>query len=322
MPLDFTVLIPTHNRAALIGATLDAVLAQTYAPREIIVIDDGSTDDTPAVLDRYGDRIVRKRISNSGVQAARNIGFGLACSPWVALCDSDDLWLPTYLEKQAALIEAEPGIGMSFGNFRVLQDGAVAAATKFDDAPAGYWEHNIARRTGAGLIMRDGYAEATFVFHPIFPSAMVVSKTLAQSVGGFNGNMPASAEDGEFTLRCLYGAKIAALEEPLVLIRKHAGNASGELVSRLISETSVLRYIRDNHTEAAPYHATIEKQIQIRTAMAFHAAFAAKDHTAVQKLFADLDPKDRSAKALAKFLVARTPKPIALPLNDLLQRLR
>ncbi|HKY18379.1 MAG TPA: glycosyltransferase family A protein [Rhizomicrobium sp.] len=322
MAVEFSVLIPTYNRADLIAETLDSVFAQTYPAREVIVIDDGSTDHTPEVLARYSDRILYKRIPNAGAQNARNVGFGMAQCHWVALCDSDDLWLPTYLEKQASILSNEPGIGLSFGNFRILQKGQVSAKTKFEEAPPGYWEKNTARKIAAGAILSQDYAEATFIFHPLFISAMVLSKALALSVGGFNRQMPRNAEDGEFTLRCLYRAKIARLEEALVLIRKHDSNISGEIASRLISEVSVLRYIKSHHAEARNYHATIDDQIRLRTLMAYNAAFAAKDLGTVRNLFAALSQQDRSSKVRLKYLIASAPNWIGGPVNGLLQRLR
>ena len=125
MTVEFTVVMPTYNRGDLIAKTLDAVLAQTHAPREIIVVDGGSTDNTQDVLARYAGRITSKVIAERVVQPKRNLGIGLAKTDWIAFCDSDDIWLPTYLEKQAALISAEAGIGISFGNFQVLRDGKV-----------------------------------------------------------------------------------------------------------------------------------------------------------------------------------------------------
>src|SRR5262249_22965846 len=142
---EFTVVMPTYNRGDLIAETLDSVLAQTLKPREIIVVDGGSTDNTQDVLARYAGKIVSRRIAERAVQPKRNLGIGLARTDWIALCDSDDTWLPDYLEKQAALLEAEPGIGMSFSNFRILRNGGIDARTKFDHAPDGYWD-SVGRR--------------------------------------------------------------------------------------------------------------------------------------------------------------------------------
>jgi glycosyltransferase involved in cell wall biosynthesis len=322
MTVEFTVVMPTYNRGDLIAETLDAVLAQTLAPHEIIVVDGGSTDNTQDVLARYAGRITSKNITERTVQPKRNLGIGLARTAWIALCDSDDIWLPTYLEKQAALISAEPGIGMSFSNFQILRDGKVEAPTKFDDAPAGYWEEVGVRRLPQGWVFDRSLAAASLRFHPMFPSAIVLSKQLATTVGGFNSNIPPRAEDGEFTLRCLYHAKVAALPEPLVQIRRHDANISRDLVPRLLDEIATLQHARDNHPEALAYHPIIDDQIGIRTKSAFHAAFAGKDHVLAATLFDKLPPEWRSLKARVKNLVARMPGFLGHPLNAILQALK
>jgi glycosyltransferase involved in cell wall biosynthesis len=103
MPQDFqvSVVVPVFNRAHLIAETLDSILGQTLRPAEVFVVDDGSTDDTAAVLRRYGGAVRSITIASSGVQVARNTGVEAGTAPWIALCDSDDVWRPQYLEHAA-----------------------------------------------------------------------------------------------------------------------------------------------------------------------------------------------------------------------------
>ena len=119
-----SVVIPTFNRAHLVGATIDSVLAQDYRDVEIIVVDDGSTDDTPAVLARYGDRIRTVRHPNRGMNPSRNVGLELARGEFVALLDSDDVWLPFKLSLQVELLERFPAAGFTFSEFFILQDAS------------------------------------------------------------------------------------------------------------------------------------------------------------------------------------------------------
>ncbi len=319
--MDISVIVPTFNRARLIAETLDAILTQTLPPREVIVVDDGSTDDTPQVLADYGERITAVRITNSGVQVARNTGIARAQCNWVALCDSDDVWLPNHLAAQARLITAEPAITLSFSNFRTFREGSVEDCTKFDEAPPGFWEALPRRVRPEGWVFDGSIAEATFHFHPLFPSAMLLSKPLLQAAGGFNPQIPRRVEDGEFTLRCLYRAKVGAIPEPLVLIRRHESNASRDLAPRLADEVTALRYIKANHAEAVPYHATIDNEIRQRTIMAIDAAFAAADHALARRMLRELPWHERSLKLHVKRLVASLPDSIGVPLNGLLQAL-
>lgn len=99
-----SVVIPAYNRGNLICETLDSVLTQTYRDFEVIVVDDGSTDDTPSVLAQYAERVHVIRQENKGEGAARNAGILVAQGDYIAFIDSDDLWVPTKLERQMALL--------------------------------------------------------------------------------------------------------------------------------------------------------------------------------------------------------------------------
>ena len=89
-----SVIIPTYNRAGTVSDAIDSVLSQVPPPDEVIVVDDGSTDNTRAVLAGYGDRIIAIHRENGGAGAARNTGIARATGDWLAFLDSDDLWLP------------------------------------------------------------------------------------------------------------------------------------------------------------------------------------------------------------------------------------
>lgn len=106
-----SVVVPTYNYARFLGRALDSVLSQTAPPSEIIVVDDGSTDDTAKVLDAYAKYITALRLPNRGVSSARNAGISIASGGFVALLDSDDVWLPTKLERQLALYSRHPECG-------------------------------------------------------------------------------------------------------------------------------------------------------------------------------------------------------------------
>ena len=107
----FSVIIPTYNRAALLREALESVFAQSFMDYEVIVVDDGSADNTAALIACYGDRIRYCRQENSGPGAARNLGIQNATGEYVAFLDSDDLWFPWTLSSYNALIEAcdKPG---------------------------------------------------------------------------------------------------------------------------------------------------------------------------------------------------------------------
>lgn len=113
-----SVIIPTYNRSRLVTEAIDSVLSQRCDHAiEVIVVDDGSADDTRAVLESYGDRIRYRHQPNQGMNAARNHGVRLATGDYVAFLDSDDAWLPFKAALQIAVLERLPHVGFAFSNF-------------------------------------------------------------------------------------------------------------------------------------------------------------------------------------------------------------
>ena len=100
-----SVVIPAYNAARFLPRCLASVFAQTLKPDEVIVVDDGSTDDTAALAAALGARVISR--PNGGLSAARNTGIQNASSEWIALLDADDLWAPEKLERQVACIRPE-----------------------------------------------------------------------------------------------------------------------------------------------------------------------------------------------------------------------
>lgn len=101
-----SVVIPCYNSSAYLATAIDSALAQTYADKEVIVVDDGSTDHSADVMAQYGERIQVVRQANSGLSAARNTGIHASTGEWLAFLDADDWWDPTFLEKTAAALNA------------------------------------------------------------------------------------------------------------------------------------------------------------------------------------------------------------------------
>ncbi|NEP84931.1 MAG: glycosyltransferase family 2 protein, partial [Okeania sp. SIO3B3] len=128
-----SVIIPAYNRADLIGETVDSVLAQTHPDIEIIVIDDGSTDNTADVLATYGSALRVIRQANAGQQAARNAGIRAATGDYIAFLDSDDLWLPHRIEAQLQRFEEVPEAGLVYCDAAVFDDETGQTLHKYND---------------------------------------------------------------------------------------------------------------------------------------------------------------------------------------------
>lgn len=112
-----SVIIPCYNQGHLLGEAVDSVLAQTYSDFEIIVVDDGSTDCTPNVAAKYGDRICYIRKTNAGASVARNLALDRSKGKLVALLDADDRWLPKKLEVQVPYFDKDKDLALCFSGF-------------------------------------------------------------------------------------------------------------------------------------------------------------------------------------------------------------
>ena len=126
-----SVIIPTHNRARYVSEAIDSVLAQTYSDYEVIVVDDGSTDDTRFVLQSYGDKIRYIYQPNAGVSAARNHGITEARGDWIAFLDSDDIWFPGKLAEHIHFITDTPSVVLHTVNLEVPREEH-CAGTSFE----------------------------------------------------------------------------------------------------------------------------------------------------------------------------------------------
>jgi len=124
----YSVVIPAYNAEATIGEAIESIRRQTILPQEIIVVDDGSTDDTVAVVRAMASNVTIVRQANRGPGAATTAGFRQVGTSFVATLDADDLWLSQKIERQAARIEAEPDLAGVFGLARLFVDGEPPAA--------------------------------------------------------------------------------------------------------------------------------------------------------------------------------------------------
>jgi glycosyltransferase involved in cell wall biosynthesis len=195
-----SVIIPTYNRRAMLLQAIDSVIAQSFTEFELIVIDDGSTDETVEHLTRLAKPIRIKRIEHSGPAAARNRGVALARAPLIAFLDSDDLWSPTKLERQLAFMRANPGCAISQTNEIWIRNGRRV-------------NPGLRHRKRAGDIFIDSLRTCL-----ISMSATMMRADLFRSLAGFDEIMSA-AEDYDLWLRILIDHEAGLLDEPLVTRR-------------------------------------------------------------------------------------------------------
>ena len=202
-----STVIPTYNYARFIGRALEGVFAQTHRELEIVVVDDGSTDHTPAVLAGYGDRIRVIRQENRGVSTARNVGIRAARGEAIALLDADDVWMPEKLAKQVALLEASPDVSVVGCGIRVV-DGE---GRTIRDA---IWEP-----PGQGVeALREMAVRQAWVGGS--DSGALLRRSVFDQVGLFDETFFA-AEDLDLWLRIAARCKIVNVPEVLAVIHQH-----------------------------------------------------------------------------------------------------
>lgn len=213
-----SVVVPCHNAAPWIEATLTSVLAQGWPGLEVIVVDDGSADDSADRVSRSFPQVRLLRQANAGVAAARNAGLKAATGDWVAFVDADDHWLPGKLGAQMALLAANPQARMACAPWYVW--------TSDDPHPPAAW------LTAAGVadaLPRVGLGPSGWIYPElllsciVWTSTVVAERRLLLELGGFDERLKVG-EDYDLWLRASRRTPIVRADRPLALYRQHPGS--------------------------------------------------------------------------------------------------
>jgi hypothetical protein len=318
--MSFSVIIPAYNRATLLPFTLDAILAQTLPPAEVIVVDDGSTDATAQVADRYAPRVRRIGIENAGDLVARNVGLRAAQADRVAFCDSDDLWRPGFLAAMDALWQAAPDIRVAYCDFLTVRGDIWGTESKFAAAPAGFWDG--LRTVGPDMAVFDIPIVARLLaFQPLFPSGMAADRAGLLALGGWDTSIGRTlGSDFATALRAAEHPPLGILRRPLVGIRKHAGNFSADVQAMNLGDAFILEHLLATRASLAPLAAAIRASIDKRRREALDTAFSRHDFAAVRQIAAKLGTLPAAARI--KHAVARLPAPLAAAVATVLSKAR
>lgn len=237
-----SVIIPTYNYGEFLPEAIESARDQTQPDLEIIVVDDGSNDDTPRVLNKLeGSDLRWRRTSNRGVSAARNLGLRMSEGEYVAFLDADDVWSPEKVERQVELLRAEPEVGFVFCDFVRFDSGGQFPDSQFDlipemkDLPVRQGSH------GDGFVLEgDTLTELVALrLTPVYPSTLVVRGSLARGIE-FPEDIGAS-QDLYYFLALYQAAKGGFLTDPLVGIRRHGDNLSDATVEKRMTDIQVIR---------------------------------------------------------------------------------
>ncbi len=243
----FSTIIAAYNRADLIGATLDAVLAQDETDQEVIIVDDGSTDGTPDVLADYGDRIRVIRQDNAGPGAARNAGIAEARGRYVALIDSDDLWPTWTLATYRQVIEQHNGPAFVASHTRPFTDTAP-----------------MIEQQDLRVTLRDDYYASSGDVRWVPLCGVAVRTDVLREVGGFSTHRH-NCEDSDLWLRLGVAPGFARVESPVCSLRReHDDRVTLDLTRTIEGVRYLIEQERDGRYPGGP-----DRQ-QLRRAMLTH----------------------------------------------------
>jgi glycosyltransferase involved in cell wall biosynthesis len=228
-----SVIIATYNRAHLIGETLDSVLGQSFRNFEIILVDDGSTDNTREVVAPYESRVHYIYQNNRGPSAARNLGVRQAKGSWISIQDSDDLCAPNHLSDLHRHADAHPNCGMIFANGAYLGGVEHDRNTIIPESKSRF----LARR---GVRLNDIFDKSI-----VRLQAALISKAAYDAVGGHDESLRICM-DLDLSFRLLMNFPVAYIDRVVFSYRKHEGNTGRNEELRLTENIRVIeKLLRD-----------------------------------------------------------------------------
>lgn len=221
------MVIATYNRARLLKETIESVLKQTFQDFELIIVDDGSTDDTEKVLKSYGDRLRYFRQENRGPSAARNLGIHHACARWISIQDSDDICAPNHLKTLFGFVEKNPDCGMVFANGSYLDDPGPKGKTIIP-------REKSERMAERGVELTDLFSTSI-----VRLQAALLSKEAFLSIGGLDETLRICM-DLDLGFRFFMRFPIGYIDEVVFFYRRHEGNIGRNQELRLLENLRVI----------------------------------------------------------------------------------
>ena len=244
--MDVSVIIPTFNRQAFLRAAISSVRAQTLAPAEIVVVDDGSTDGTDQAISSLGSDIVYVRQQNAGPAAARNAGLEVARSTLVAFLDTDDRWMPQKLERQIPILRAAPEVALVSADTAIVDErGEAMVDSNF--SVRGLKEFFEGLKGGPVPDAPSRLLTTNF----INTSTVVARRDVLRACGGFDPRLR-FGEDLELWLRVGARHAISCLPDVLEVRCEHARNVTKSVESMLRNYVTLAEILRSWASDRMP----------------------------------------------------------------------
>ncbi len=247
-----SVVIPIYNMSTFIDKTLESVFHQEYPAHEIIVVDDGSTDDTPAILEKYSGTIRSRRTLNSGPSASRNTGIEMATGDYIAFLDADDVWFRDRLKILAGYIEQYPNIGLYACDYVVRYEALGPRLMKHSSCLTNQ-QHiplNAPIRLPYSWLLDENFVGTA--------SAVAVKKEIAKKAGLFD-TAHSLAEDLDFYLRMAMISEFILIDRILFYKRNHPDSLSHSKIPLYLGHRNVLSEISASHKEYQREHGLLKR---------------------------------------------------------------
>ncbi len=227
----FSVVIPSYNRSDMTVDAINSVLGQTFPDFEIIVVDDGSTDDTEQVLRSFGDRIRYHKQTNAGVAAARNQGISLSSGHYICYLDSDDLWHPEKLAIYKSAIDSHPEIAFFFSDFH-KHDVSLPEPYTLSNSDMFPYIYDLANKHEGKIYTIEGESLLRLLFkgYPLYPSTFAVRRDVHEHFRWDPGIL--KSEDFNFVLKVSRQYGFAYLSQSLTTVRVHDSNKSADFQTK------------------------------------------------------------------------------------------
>lgn len=243
-----SIILPTYNRAHLLLPVLESILNQDFGDFELIVVDDGSTDDTPQIISDIQTRDSRLRYvklsENRGPSFARDEGFKYVMAKYVALADSDDLWVRGRLKEQVEVLEQHPQIEILFGDYLNIDHVHNSRDTGFALSAVGMQELTLRHLSDDLWLIEQGVEKAILRSNFIGTPTVILRKEVFARVGGFDRMLQAS-EDLEFHWRAaISGTQYAFINKPLIERHVHRDSLTAQGTAPLVRRLEALSKCR------------------------------------------------------------------------------
>lgn len=252
-----SVVIPTHNRARIIGHAIESALSQTYPALEVVIADDGSTDDTRAIVEAYGPRVVYARQANAGVSAARNFGLRHVRGEFVAFLDSDDAWEPWKIEAQVSALRRKPAAGLVWTDMAAIDEtDRIIESRYLREMYSAYEKVDVERllapvctvaelgptvpeNLSAAPVRIGDVSSAILLGNLVHTSTVLFRRSWCERTGGFDESYARAGEDYEFYIRLTSAGPVIFIDAPSTFYRIGAAD-------QLTAPAMILEIARNN----------------------------------------------------------------------------